>query len=1529
MEPLPSSSFCASEAGWVLPSPTRVMDVTLCTQNALLTPILSGVFIAVALVRIGSLLRSHARLPDNRAQWIFWAKCALPHVATAFSGLLLASHLSRTAQLTDVAVFAVCSLVTSLVAAVLHVAEHQRSLAPSTTLCLYYFFNGLALLWRLRALLSIESNTALFELVCYVGILTGQFAALALECWSQRPQDPRIALVDPKASPEPLLNFFAWGSFLWTLPILKLGASKYLTLDDIWTMPEVATANNSFSRFMVHFDKRRAKGDRHALLWSLARTFGFTVASAFACHAFGQLVIVLVPLLVEQLVGYVADWTPGASKSTGVIIAFAMFATYFVATVFSKIAMYISFVNEIEVNGALMNAVYRKTMRIPAHDRSSSGTLTNHMQVDADNIGRVMFEVVMVGVVPFQVILYLTLLYLRIGVAAIISFVLTLVAAGVMSLLANKTLEYEEALLEEMDERIRLTTEAIKCIRTVKLYGWTPFFQRRIETARSRELGKLKGIQSIMAAQVSFSVLIPSFMALATFSLSSVLGMGGNVEFTPQTVFAVLSILAMLGEPINAIIWGFSPIAAAVAGYGRLRKFFECIEMDPSTVTVHSASKSDKVAVVIRDGYFFWAQGTRRVQGQDGDDEGAAEGDEQADPEPSQIQVPSDLNECPLRDINVTIPKGALTAIVSTVGQGKSSLVAAMIGEIYKARGEVHRYGRVAYVAQSPFIVNASVRDNICFGLPYDEARYLRVIDACALAHDFQILAKGDLTMIGEQGINLSGGQRARIACARAVYCDADIYIFDDCLSAVDAMVDRHMFQHMLGANSLLKDKTRVLVTHAVQHLPEVDHIIVLEKGKVTAAGSYGELKMGEQGSVFDRLVQAFESKRQPGAVSASLQHKPAPVTAAEVTVDDVSQVTAVVGRHRRTDSITSTGSQDALLGAGIGAKHYSTFGDDAQDEVAAENDEDEDDDEDEEKLERGSISTAVYMTYFKLCGFFPLTFNLLLTGASIGMTLGVQYVLGEWSSAVQRDPTDVSTPQFWMRVFILMVVGNTILTGASIYHFYVTVSIACAEKVSSKLLKRVLRLPMSFFDVTPSGRITNRFSKDQSTIDTQVPEQVHNFYFSVLQLVSIIVAIAVATPWFLVVLIPLGFIFRHVQRLYLSTSRELQRLHSVTMSPIFQAYSESLEGVSTIRAFGQERRFFDTMEDKIDTGNKPMYTLLGVNRWLDVNLQFISATILLSASLLAAMAPETGPVMIGVSLTFAQQITFVLVFIVRAFCDIETDFVAFERIREYAETTPEAPDTTDYPLDAAWPAHGAIEFRDYATRYRAGLDLVLRNVSLSIGGGEKIAIVGRTGSGKSSALASLFRLMESAQGSIAVDGVNVANVGLLDLRSRLTVLPQSPVIFEASIRENLDPLGAHDDAAMWAALKAAHLDQVIAGMDGGLDAKIKPGQLSVGESQLLCLGRALLRKTKVLALDESSASLDVATDDLVQATIRSEFKECTVLCIAHRISTTLDFDRVLVLSNGDVVEFDTPKALLANPKSMYYELAKSSGLVH
>ncbi|XP_016141614.1 canalicular multispecific organic anion transporter 2 [Sinocyclocheilus grahami] len=758
------------------------------------------------------------------------------------------------------------------------------------------------------------------------------------------------------------------------------------------------------------------------------------------------------------------------------------------------------------------------------------------------------------------------------------------------------------------------------------------------------------------------------------------------------------------------------------------------------------------------------------------------------------------------------------------------------------------------------------------------------------------------------QGINLSGGQRQRVSLARALYSEVDVYLLDDPLSAVDAHVAKHIFDNVIGPEGALKGKTRILVTHGISFLPQVDNILVMVDGRVSEMGSYQDLL--KQNGAFAEFLRNYslEDIIEVDEVTVSLVDEE---EEEEFPEDALSNHTDMVDNEPVVNEARRQFMSYLLL------RMLSTCFDSSR--VSS---------QDVCVLCVLQVKFKVYWEYAKAVGPFLSLFICFLYGCQSAASIGANFWLSEWTNDAQHNRTQ---EQVSMRVGVYAALG--ISQGVLVMFSSFTLAlgkIQAARKLHQTLLDNKFHTPQSFFDTTPIGRIINRFSKDIYVIDEVLPSTILMFLGTFFASLSTMIVIICSTPIFALVIGPLALIYFFVQRFYVATSRQLKRLESVSRSPIYSHFSETITGTSVIRAYGRNAAFVLMSDMKVDENQKSYYPGIVSNRWLGVRIEFIGNCIVLFAALLAVIGKDKlSPGLVGLSVSYALQVTMSLNWMVRMTSDLESNIVAVERVKEYSETQTEAPwIVTDKQPPPDWPPKGNVEFVDYSVRYREGLDLVLRNISLKVEGGEKIGIVGRTGAGKSSMTLCLFRLLEAADGEIVIDEVKISEIGLHDLRSKLTIIPQEPVLFSGTLRMNLDPFEKYSDEEVWKALELSHLKRFVSNQTSKLDLECSEGgeNLSVGQRQLVCLARALLRKTRILVLDEATAAVDLETDDLIQSTIRTQFEDCTVFTIAHRLNTIMDYTRVLVLDKGQIAEFDTPTNLMAQ-KGIFYGMAKDAGL--
>ncbi|XP_025100028.1 multidrug resistance-associated protein 1-like [Pomacea canaliculata] len=1102
-------------------------------------------------------------------------------------------------------------------------------------------------------------------------------------------------------------------------------------------------------------------------------------------------------------------------------------------------------------------------MNSAARRLAASGEIINLMSVDCQRIQDAMFFFV-TWTTPLQVIIVVGVLYLYIGPSVFAGVIVLLLLVPLNSYISSCQKKLNISNLKFKDNRLRLTNDMLSGMRMVKMYAWEPSFEKMITELRSEEtkvLLRMSYLNMFMGVCCYFA---PFLVTLATFATFVEVSPDNHLD--ARRVFVSLSLLNLLRVPLNLLSIVIPMTVQSLVSVQRINEFLCCEDLDTNSVTC-AADAAD--AISVRTGTFTWDKHYEPV----------------------------------LKNVDINIGVGSLVAVVGHVGSGKSSLISSLLGETEKISGEVTIKSSVAYVPQQAWIQNTTIRSNILFGKLFNEQRYQQVLRACALEPDLKILSAGDMTEIGERGINLSGGQKQRVSLARAVYSDSDIYLLDDPLSAVDSHVGKHIFTEVIGPNGLLRHKTRVLVTHGIHWLPMVDEIIVLSDNGISEKGNYDTL-MSHDGP-FARFLKLHLQQRE----DSEEEEDPDVSTLINKIREDVETATsdgATSGEDqthlgcstRRTSRWT--GSKSSWMAdstkLNINTRHMEEDMLQKDNERLVQ----------EETIEKGNVKWSVFLTYIRAAGALPFAASTFCSSSSF------------------KAANSASGVFFY---FLFCTVVTLVLSNFLIW----VRTVVASKNLHSRLLARVLRSPMVFFDTTPVGRIINRFSRDIEAIDNIIPKNIHEFLSIGTMILVTIIVISISTPLFIILVIPVLILYYVIQSIYIPTSRQLKRMESVTHSPIYVHFSETISGGATIRAYGAVDRFIEEIKRRVDRNQSLYFTSLSAHRWMTMNLEIITNLIIFASVICSIITPGIGGGTLGFSVTYAMQLSEYLSWLVRQMSDLETNMVSVERVKEYSQLESEAPWTN--PLrrpDPSWPERGRLLFSEYSTRYRPGLDLVLRDISFIVEAGQKVGIVGRTGAGKSSLTLSLFRLIEACNGYIIIDGVNIADIGLHDLRSRITILPQDPVLFSGTLRMNLDPLDQYSDDQIWKALETAHLKRFAEELPENLNHHVGEGgqRLSVGQRQLVCLARSLLRRTKILVLDEATAAVDMETDSLIQNTIREAFSTCTIITIAHRLNTIMDYDRILVLDDGLVKEYDSPHVLLANKKSIFYGMAKHSDLV-
>nr|XP_008197328.1 PREDICTED: multidrug resistance-associated protein 1 isoform X6 [Tribolium castaneum] len=1318
---------------------------------------------------------------------------------------------------------------------------------------------------------------------------------LFLNCFADR--SPRRSEYPKLKNPCPEENssFLSRLLFSWFDPLAWRGFRRPLVDSDLWDMKPEDSASEVVPTFEKHWKRILQKCEsstkkQASILPALVKAFGPTFIFGALLKLIQDLLTFVSPHILNLLIQFVKN---NEEQWKGFLYAGALFVTATIQTIVLSQYFNRMFVVGMRIRTALVSAIYKKALRVSnkARKESTVGEIVNLMSVDAQKFIDLTAYINMIWSAPLQIILALYFLWNILGPAVLAGLAVMIILIPVNGYIANKVKVLQIKQMKNKDERVKLMNEVLSGIKVLKLYAWEPSFEKQILKIRTKEIQVLKEAAYMNAGTSFIWSCAPFLVSLVSFGTYVMVDEHNILD--ASKAFVSVSLFNILRFPLSMLPMMISNLVQAMVSIQRINKFMNAEELDPTSVT-HDSNES--APLVIENGCFNWDE------------------------------------EQVLKNINIRIEKKSLCAVVGSVGSGKSSLLSAFLGEMDKTSGRVNTVGTIAYVSQQAWIQNATLRDNILFGKSFDKSLYDKVVEACALNPDFAMLPAGDQTEIGEKGINLSGGQKQRVSLARAVYANSDIYFLDDPLSAVDSHVGKHIFDKVIGPEGLLRHKTRVLVTHGITYLPQTDKIIVLKDGEVSEGGTYQEL-LDKKGAFSEFLLQHINEVEEDEEELDVLKSQLSGTAVSE-------EINKKLSRHRSrvSESVSETGSdqtslslqrQKSVESADKSLRHRSSSVEEAKKVKGEKLIE-------VEKAETGSVKWIVYKHYLKSIGVFLTVATILLNMLFQGFSIGSNVWLGVWAdddTVVVDNVTDTGKRDFYLGIYGALGIGQAVATLLSALSLYIG-AVNGAQLLHHLLLSNILRVPCTtFFDVTPVGRILNRFSKDVDTLDNILPMTLRGWITCFFSVLGTLVVISVSTPIFIAVIVPIGILYYFIQRFYVATSRQLKRLESVSRSPIYSHFGETITGVQAIRAFREQDRFIKESEHRVDVNQVCYYPSIISNRWLAVRLEMIGNLIIFFAALFSVLGRDESQNagLVGLSVTYSLQITQTLNWLVRMTSDVETNIVAVERIKEYGEAPQEAPwEIPNKAPSPQWPENGTVQFNKYAVRYRPGLDLVLKGVNFSINGGEKVGIVGRTGAGKSSLTLALFRIIEAAEGEILIDGVNIADLGLHTLRSRLTIIPQDAVLFSGTLRMNLDPFDKHSDEEVWKALEHAHLKSFVKGLTAGLHHEVTEGgeNLSVGQRQLICLSRALLRKTKVLILDEATAAVDLETDDLIQKTIRSEFKNCTVLTIAHRLNTIMDSDRVVVLDNGRIVEFDSPSNLLKQQQSIFYSMCKDAGLV-
>ncbi|XP_030512710.2 ABC transporter C family member 12-like isoform X7 [Rhodamnia argentea] len=1256
---------------------------------------------------------------------------------------------------------------------------------------------------------------------------------------------------DEQDCPERHVNIFSRIYFGWMTPLMQQGYKRPITEMDVWKLDSWDQTETLIKRFQ----KCWAKESQRPKPW-LLRALNSSLGGRFWLGGFFKIGSDLSQFVGPTLLNHLLQSLQrGDPAWIGYVYAFSILVGVSLGVLCEAQYFQNSFRTGFRLRSTLVAAIFRKSLRLTHEGRKKfqSGKITNMITTDANAIQQICQQLHNLWSAPFRIVIAMVLLYQQLGVASLLGSLMLVLMIPLQTVIISKMRKLTKEGLQWTDKRVSLMNEILAAMDTVKCYAWEKSFQSRVQEIRIEELSWFRRAQ-LLAAFNSFVLnSIPVIVTVVSFGTFTLLG----GDLTPARAFTSLSLFAVLRFPLNMLPNLMSQVVTANVSLQRIE---ELLLTEERILVPNPPIEPGHPVISIKDGNFSWD---------------------------SKAEKPM------LSNINLDIPVGSLVAIVGGTGEGKTSLISAMLGELPPVSNAcVTIRGTVAYVPQVSWIFNATVRDNILFGSEFEQEKYWKAVSVTELEHDLDVLPGRDLTEIGERGVNISGGQKQRVSMARAVYSNSDVYIFDDPLSALDAHVGRQVFNSCIKEE--LRGKTRVLVTNQLHFLPQVDRIILVHEGMVKEEGTFEELS--KSGVLFQKLMEnAGKMEEQTEEDEEGEKTNVKEKTSKPATNSIVNELPKDQGRGKR-----GKGGKSVLVK--------------------------------QEERETGIVSWKVLMRYKGALG-----------GLWVVAVLFICYISTEVlrisSSTWLSFWTDQSTsenyrPGFYILVYALLSFGQVTVTLTNAYWLIIS-SLRAAKRLHDSMLQSMLRAPMLFFHTNPMGRIINRFAKDLGDIDRNVAQFVNMFMGQVWQLLSTFVLIGIVSTISLWAIMPLLILFYAAYLYYQTTSREVKRLDSITRSPVYAQFGEALNGLSSIRAYKAYDRLATINAEAMD--NNIRFTLVNTssNRWLTIRLETLGGIMIWLTATFAVM--QTGKAenraavasTMGLLLSYTLNITSLLSGVLRQASRAENSLNSVERVGVYIELPSEAPAIIEsHRPHPGWPSSGSIKFEDVVLRYRPELPPVLHGLSFSVAPREKLGIVGRTGAGKSSMINALFRIVELEKGRILIDGCNTSKMGLEDLRKVLSIIPQSPVLFSGTVRFNLDPFNEHNDADLREALERAHLKDAIRRNSYGLDTEVSEGgeNFSVGQRQLLCLARALLRRSKILVLDEATAAVDVRTDALIQKTIREEFNYCTMLIIAHRLNTIIDTDQILVLDAGQVAEHDTPENLLSNEVSAFSKMIQSTG---
>ncbi|KAM9969411.1 hypothetical protein ACTFIR_001246 [Dictyostelium discoideum] len=1303
-----------------------------------------------------------------------------------------------------------------------------------------------------------------------------------------------------KTCPEDNASKWSKISFNWVTKLIMKGYLKEsLEMNDVYDLPElnkvqttskllddIDLSNNSNFTLIKHIYKKFLPKNKYALVSNL-----FIIIFTF-----------LSPICLKFLINYISIQDENEkSILKGILLCCLLCLCVLGQSISQELFYWFGIKNGFDVRGALAAKIFEKTLKLSNASRKEykSGKIMNIMSIDVANISEY-FWTHHINIVShfIQILSLVGLLCYVVGPSGLVGFGVMVIALPINAMLCSKSSNYLEKSLEYSDSRTNLTSELITNIRPFKMYAWENLFINKIEEQRKQELKNIflrifySILDHMMIETNATLVLVSTF---ATYSLTGNT-MSLDVTFTAMTIFSKLEVpLIRLPYDIFKAI-GLIPSVKRVQNFLKsseslkYNKNFKNENQKTTTTKGNYIQHGQDNDIIVENCTFQWnePENNNIFELNYGDNEEEENQDESINKKENDDE---EFNY-KLKDINLIVPKGKLTMICGVVGSGKTSLVCGLIGEVYKLNGSVSGVpNNISFTTQQPFLLSASLRENILFGNEFDLERYKKVIESTALTKDIVNLAGLDLTEIGERGINLSGGQKQRISLARALYANSDCFIFDEPLSAVDPEVASHLFDHCIQGE-LMRNKTRILVTHQLQFIPYADHIIVLNSNGQLIQGTYQELN--EKGIDFKSILKTKEIKTNVENETDS----------EELIKNEIETETEIINVN---NAISDKDDPNIIEKAKLLVK--------------------------EDKNE-GEVEFNVYKKYFSY-GTSGVTLFITISLFFIGQAIfkGSDFWLTIWTERSIEGKSD----SFYIGYYLL-------IFGTFVAILMIRILLLCritfnvGKNLHSALLKSVTYASCRFFDTNPSGRILNRFSKDTSDIDIHMFDILTEVSMCFSELTIGLISIVFIIPIMVIPLIILSIAYYILQRLYRPSARELNRWQSITVSPIFSLLQECYNGLLTIRTYKQESRFIKEMFDNININLGCFFYSFAVHRWVSMRLEVMGWIMVFFTSLIATLFISNNG-LAALSVTTALSLNGYLSWGIRRIVDLEVKMNSFQRIQSYIEIPNEgnklvstnSNEVDNHTIKDAdlvnWPNKGIIEFKNVEIKYRPNSEPNLKDLSFKVQSSEKIGIVGRTGAGKTTIASSLFRMVECSKGFILIDGIDISKVQLQKLRSSIGIVPQDPFIFTGTIRSNIDPFNEFTDFEIWESIEKVKLKDAINSMPLKLETALQENGdngFSYGQKQLLCLCRTILKNFKIILMDEATSSIDYHTAQLIKQTIQENFKGCTTLTIAHRLETIIDCNKIAVIDSGQLIEFDTPSNLMSIPNSKFNKLIKS-----